>query len=191
MTYRSPLALTAVLALFATPLIAQDCPQEGDPWDLEGAEVAALYACIEAAMAATYAKSGNDLATSYRSWQVTSTRPAVAGPHGERFLQTFANDLAAEQYLKFEEDGFTMPAGAVLAKESFALKDGKATVGPLFLMTKLAEGEAPEAGDWFYQAIGGTGKPMNITQTFCADCHLGWDYRDSLAYPLEEVRLTP
>lgn len=183
--------LAAALAGFlAAPATAQDCTAEGDPFDLDETQVVALYDCIKDQMAERYAKEGDAIGAEYRSWTVTSTRPAVAGPHGNRFLQTFANDVAAEQYLKFEEEMGPMPVGSVLAKESFALKDGKARVGPLFIMTKVAEGEAPDAGDWRYDALQPNGKVMKIKQSFCADCHLGWDYRDSLAYPVEEVRLS-
>jgi hypothetical protein len=185
--------LTLLAATFAglavAPAHAQDCTAEGDAFDLDDAAVTALYDCIKGQMAERYAKEGDEIGSNYRSWAVTSTRPGVAGPHGNRFLQTFANDIAAEQYLKFEEEFDVMPVGSVLAKESFALKKGKARVGPLFIMTKLAEGEAPETGDWRYDALQPNGKVMKIKQTFCGDCHLGWDYRDSLGYPLEEVRI--
>ena len=42
-------------------------------------------------------------------------------PHGNRIMDTFANDIAAEQYLKYQEEGFTMPVGSVLAKESITI----------------------------------------------------------------------
>ena len=183
-------AITAgILITMPLQALAQDCPAQGDPFDLTAEQVSELYLCIEAVMAKGYAKGGNEVAQEYREWQVTSTRPAVAGPHGERFLQTFANDVAAPQYLKFEEEGFVMPAGSILAKESFTIKNAQAVAGPLFIMTKLSEGAAPDAGDWRYDALMPNGQEMSIKQSFCADCHLGWDYRDSLAYPLEEVRL--
>ncbi len=180
----------ALVAFAANTTSAQECTAEGNAGDLDEAAVEALYACIEAQMVTQYSSEGDEVAAAYRGWQVTSTRPAAPGPHGERFLQTFANDVAAEQYLKFEEEVVAMPAGSILAKESFALRDGVAQVGPLFVMTKLEEGQAPDAGDWLYSALQPDGKPMGIQQSFCAGCHLGWDYRDSLAYPVEEVRLT-
>ena len=142
-------------------------------------------------MAERYARKDHPVGTAYRDWVQTSTRPAIPGAHTERFLQTFANDIAAEQYLKFEEEGFVMPAGSVLAKESFRVKDGEAIVGPLFIMTKLEEGEAPDHGDWFYEMMLPTGVVLqSVSQGFCSSCHLGWDYRDSMAYPVEEVRVT-
>ncbi|QDI76504.1 MULTISPECIES: cytochrome P460 family protein [Leisingera] len=182
--------IAGLLALAPLAAFAQECPVEGDPLDLGDEAVSALYDCIEARMAEGYAANGDPVAAEYRSWQVTSTRPALAGPHGERFLQTFANGIAADQYLKFANEGVEMPAGSVLAKESFAVKDGKAVPGPLFIMTKLEAGEAPDAGDWLYAALMPNGKDMKIQQSFCAGCHLNWAAQDSLAYPMEDVRLT-
>jgi hypothetical protein len=186
---RQILLATAALGLSAPAALAADCTAEGAPSALDGAAVKTLYDCIEGAMAAAYGAEGDAVGTAYRGWQVTSTRPAVAGPHGDRFLQTFANPVAADDYLAFAEERGPMPVGSVLAKESFALKDGVARVGPLFVMTKLEPGAAPEAGDWRYDALQPNGKVMGIQQGFCAGCHMNWDYRDSLAYPLEEVRL--
>ena len=142
-------------------------------------------------MAEGYAAAGDEVGSSYRNWSVTSTRPAVAGPHGERLLQTFANDVAAEQYLKFAQEGVVMPAGSVLAKESITIskKAKEARVGPLFIMTKLEAGGAPETDDWLYAGLQPNGKPMTFKQAFCHDCHAGFAEQDFLAYPLEEVRV--
>lgn len=183
------LAATAIAALTGGAALAQSCPATGDPYDLDADAVNALYACIEAKMATQYASKGNAVAAAYRGWTAASTRPAVAGPHGERFLQTFVNDIGAAQYLKYAEDGFTMPVGTVIAKESFRIKKGEAVVGPLFIMTKLENGAAPDAQDWHYDALLPSGGVMKIKQSFCANCHMGWEDQDSLAYPLEEVRI--
>ena len=173
---------------------AADCPvAEGtDAWSLDDAAVGELYACVEAALAEGYASQGDEVAIAYRSWTVTSTRPAVAGPHGERVLQTFANDIAAEQYLKFAEEGFEMPVGSVLAKESFKINAKKNVLqrGPLFIMTKVGTDEAPETMGWLYAGLQPNGKPMKFKQSFCHDCHVGWEAQDALAYPLEEVRVS-
>lgn len=180
----------SVLAFNAAPVHAQDCSNDADPFDIDAAGVDALYSCIEAKMAEGYAKGDNEVAAAYRNWAVTATRPGVAGPHGERFLMTFANDIAAEQYLKFEEEGVVMPVGSILAKESFKMSKGVAKVGPLFIMTKLAAGEASETGDWLYSGVQPNGKPMKFKQSFCHDCHAAWEDQDALAYPLEEVRIS-
>ncbi len=195
MRIAASLAATAVAALFAGAPAAHavDCPvAEGtDRYELGDDEVVALYDCIKDWMAESYAAEGDEIGSSYRSWTVTSTRPAVAGAHSERFLQTFANDIAAEQYLKFAPDGFEMPVGSVLAKESFGInaKTNLLRRGPLFVMTKVGAEEAPETMGWFYSALQPNGKAMNIKQSFCHDCHVGWEASDALAYPLEEVRI--
>lgn len=178
------------LSFSAGAAAAADCAApEGDRWDWDDAQVTALYECISGKMADQYASQGDEIGAAFRGWTVTSTRPAVAGPHGERFLQTFANDIAASEYTKFEEERGAMPVGSVLAKESFNIKKGNAVVGPLFIMTKVAAGEAPDAQDWVYSALFPSGKTMKVKQSFCAGCHMGFDYRDSMGYPLEEVRI--
>ncbi|MEO0658723.1 MAG: cytochrome P460 family protein [Pseudomonadota bacterium] len=181
------------LALGTSAALAQDCAAVTveDQFDLDEGAIAVLYECLEAKMATGYAKEGHEVGGAYRGWTVTSTRPAVAGPHGSRLLQTFANDIAAEQYLKFADEGAVMAVGSVLAKESItvSLKKKMARPGPLFIMTKVAAGEAPETGDWVYDGVQPNGKPMKFKQSFCHDCHAGWAAQDNLAYPLEEVRV--
>ncbi len=190
-------AAAAATALTATSALADGHAEkclvdQTDPFELSEEQVIDLYACMEAKMVAGYTKGDSTIAAEYRSWTNSATRPAVAGAHGERFLQTFANDVAAEQYLKFEDEGVVMPAGSILAKESIKLgKEGKpARVGPLFIMEKLAAGEAPDTGDWFYSGVQPNGKPLKIKQSFCHDCHVGWEDSDMLAYPVEEVRVS-
>ena len=189
------LAATAALMLSGTAAFAQDCVTDKDPYDLDDAEVTALYDCIKDQMAEAYAKSDVAGAGAFRSWTATATRPAVAGPHGERFLNTFANDIAAEEYLKFAEEGVQMPVGSVLAKESFSLykkgdKKGQPRVGPLFIMTKVAAGEADETDNWVYSGVQPNGKPLKFKQSFCHDCHAAFEGQDALGYPLEEVRVS-
>ncbi|MHA3915255.1 cytochrome P460 family protein [Halovulum sp. GXIMD14793] len=184
------IAATFALTLLAGVAQAQECSNDTDPYDIDAAGVDALYACIEAKMLAGYTKKDHAVAQEYRNWTVTATRPAVPGPHGERFLLTFANDIAAEQYIKFEEEGVVMPVGSILVKESFKMRKGEAKVGPLFIMTKVAEGEAPETNDWVYDAVQPNGKPMGIKQSFCHDCHAAYEDQDYLGYPAEEVRVS-
>lgn len=183
----------AGLSVFATAGHAQDCKAVTveDAFDLDEAAIAALYECLKDDMAAGYAKQDDPIGKNYRNWIVTATAPAVQGAHSNRLLLTFANPVAAEQYLKFEEEGVVMPVGSVLAKESISvsIKKKAARVGPLFLMTKLEAGGAPETNDWLYGGLQPNGKPMKFKQSFCHDCHVGWEDQDSLAYPMEEVRV--
>ena len=143
------------------------------------------------ALVAGYQKKDDPVAAVYRDWAATATRPGVAGVHGDRFLMTFANDIAAEQYLKFEEEGVEMPVGSVLAKESFKVsKKGKVRRGPLFIMTKVAAGEADETDNWVYGGVQPNGKPMKFKQSFCHNCHVGFADQDNQGYPVEEVRIS-
>jgi hypothetical protein len=186
--------VVAAAATFATALTfaapasaADDCAIAEDRFEMDDAAVIALYDCMADRMLEAYNKEGDEIAGQYRDWQITATRAAVAGPHQNRFLLTFVNEIGAEQYLKFEED-ITMPVGSILAKESIGGRNGKAAVGPLFLMTKVDD--APEYGNWFYAGVQPNGKELKISQKFCHDCHGGFDFQDSMGYPVEEVRLT-
>lgn len=187
-------AITAcAFALSSGAALAADCTTDKeDPFDLTEEEVVSLYDCIKGKMLEGYNKQGDEIAANYRDWAVTATRPAVQGAHQNRLLLTFANDIAAEQYLKFEEEGVKMPVGSILAKESAKLnkKKGAVVVGPLFIMTKMEEGSSPDTGDWLYSGVLPNGKPMKIKQSFCHDCHVAWEDQDALAYPVEEVRLS-
>ena len=190
------LALAGMLMTTGAAQAQDACTADPDEiFDLDDAAVNALYDCVRDRMAEGYAKSEDPVGSEYRSWTATATRPAVEGAHGERFLLTFANDVAAEQYLKFEEEGVQMPVGSVLAKESFKVRTkgnnkGKLAVGPLFLMTKVGLDEAPETAGWLYGGIQPNGKPMKFKQSFCHNCHTAWEAQDSLAYPVEDVRVS-
>ena len=186
-------AATVIASLsIAQTAHAADCAVAvEDPFALEAAAIEEIYACIKDEMVASYTKEGDAVAGAYRDWTVTSSRPAVAGAHGNRLLYTFANDIAAEQYLKYADEGVIMPVGSVLAKESITISAKKkaAVTGPLFIMTKGEAGSAPETADWVYAGIQPDGKPMKFKQSFCHDCHVAWEAQDMMAYPLEEVRL--
>ena len=186
-------ATLAASLMMGQTAVASDCKVDvEDPFDLEAAAISEIYDCIKAEMVENYTKGDNEVAATYRDWTVTSTRPAVAGAHGNRLLQTFANDVAAEQYLKFADEGVVMPVGSVLAKESITIskKKKKAKTGPLFIMTKGEAGSAPETADWVYSVVQPNGKMMKFKQSFCHDCHVSWEAQDMLAYPLEEVRVS-
>ncbi len=89
-----------------------------------------------------------------------------------------------------------MPLGTVLAKDSFSVKpNGKAAIGPLFIMEKMAAGFSPETGDWRYVTIKPNGKIMGVTNgqnskamEFCSDCHSGAEDQDYLMFLPEEYR---
>jgi len=192
MIYRPVFTAAATFAAsLAVAATATACEVDKESvWDMSAEDITAFYDCMEASMAEAYAKNDLEAAGAYRDWTVTSTRPAVQGAHSGRLLKTFANDVAAGEYLKFAPEGVEMPAGSVLAKESFGMNDGTGAIGPLFLMTKLEEGESPDTDDWRYDAVTGSGGTMGISQAFCHDCHVQWDAQDNLAYPIEAVRVS-
>ncbi len=185
-------AAGAVIALLglAAPAAADECTFEKKADDFEQADIERLYNCLKDKMAEGYADKGHEVGSTYRTWQATATGPAAPGPHGSRFLFTFANDVAYEQYVKYEDEGgFSMPVGSILAKESFSLsKKNKPRRGPLFIMTKVAEGEADEFDNWVYDAVQPNGKTMKIKQSFCHDCHVAFEDQDSMGYPDFDVR---
>lgn len=158
--------------------------------DFEQADIDRLYNCVNDSLAEGYGSQGHEIGSVYRNWQVTATGPYAPGPHGDRFLLTYANDVAYEPYVQYNnQEGFVMPVGSVLAKESYKLsKKGAPRRGPLFIMTKVAAGEADEFGNWVYSAVQPKGKVMKIKQSFCHDCHVAFSDQDSLGYPDTDVR---
>lgn len=184
-------AAAAAFTLSATGAQAQDCTFDAEIPDFEQADIDRLYECVESTLAENYAKEGHEIGSIYRTdYQATATGPAAPGPHGNRFLFTFANDVAYDTYVQYpSEDGFAMPVGSILAKESYKLRDdGTPRPGPLFIMTKVDAGVADEFGAWVYSAVQPNGKPMNIKQSFCHDCHQAFSTQDSMGYPDWDVQ---
>lgn len=181
----APFVVSGVL-----PASAQQCAVAAeDFYEMAPAAVDALYTCMKASMAEAYAQSESEVAASYRDWTVTGKRPGPDPTHGDRLLLTFANDVAAGQYLAFEEDGVDMPVGSILAKESISLGHGAAQVGPLFIMEKVGRDAAPETGGWRYSGIQPNGSTLGAPESFCQDCHGGYSGQDALAYPAPELRV--
>ena len=171
---------------------AEECVFNKAPDDFEQNEIDALYECIKDRLKSSYGKTGHEIGANYRDWNVTQKGigPSFGG-HGNRFLKTYANDVAFEDYVQYrDEGGFTMPVGSILAKESWKVnKKGKPALGPLLIMTKVAAGEAAKYGDWVYSGVNGKGKNFKVSQKFCHDCHVAYEDQDFLGYPAEEVRL--
>ena len=165
--------------------------------DLTHDQAQAIYDCIAADLLAGY-KNGpkmwipEDRVADYRGWTSANTAPARPGFHDNRFLLTWVNPVGAKEYLRYDEENAKMPAGSIIAKESFSVnKDGKPVHGPLFFMEKVAEGVSPETADWYYYMVAPNGVPQAVNVvTACAECHMGnFGDRDSLGFPIEEVRI--
>ena len=188
-----PVALFALAAMPAQA--ACDAGKSGD--DLTGAEAEAVYSCLADDLLAGYAKGGKgyipaDRVADYRSWTRASSFPAAPGFHSGRFLVTWVNATGADAYMEYS-DTPAIPAGTLLAKESFSVNEtGAVTPGPLFFMEKVADGTSPETMDWYYYAVAANGRPMavNVMQA-CNDCHVGnFGGQGGMGYPVEDARIT-
>ncbi len=90
-----------------------------------------------------------------------------------------------------------MPAGAVVAKDSFVVRHGKLVAGPLFVMKKMAAGFNADSGNCRYTLVMPTGKVIGTTNgkgsnnvEFCIGCHMAAEDTDSLMFIPEEHRST-
>ncbi len=194
MSYRIFAAATAIAAAsFATSAAADghSCTFEDEIPDFTQEQIDALYECVADELLENYQSGDNEVAAVYREWGHAQTGPAAPGLHGGRFLNTFVNEVGYEAYIQYEEDdeSFEMPVGTVIAKESYTLRDNAPRRGPLFIMTRGTTEEFPDTDGWFYSAVQPNGNPMNISQSFCHDCHGGYSFSDSLGYPAFDVRL--
>lgn len=192
-------SLAALLASCATTeqtVERVECKAAKPGSELSYAEANVVYDCIADALHAGY-KTGekrwvnSDHVAGYRGWTRASTVPANPGWHTERFLMTWVNETGAAEYLKYAENP-TIPAGTVIAKESFAVaEDGSVQNGPLFLMEKVAAGTSPQTDDWFYTMVSAKGSPMAINVVAaCSECHQGnFAAQGGLGYPVVEARV--
>ena len=191
-------AAALAIAAAAAPAAAQECTADKPGAELSSDEAKALYDCLADAMVQGYQQGDKhwipeEFVAEYRNWQATGTAPAAPGPHGDRFLLTWVNDVGFGDYTKFDTENAQMPAGTVIAKESFEVgEDGKATPGPLFLMQKVGEGLSPETEGWWYMMVAPNGQPQAVeVMSACNECHSGFGTgQDFLGYPVEEVRVS-
>ena len=146
--------------------------------ELTSTEAAAAYACLLGELKAAYAKAGLGVVKDYDRWTNANTAPYVSDTHGGRLVNNYANSQGGNLYVKFEDSG-TMPAGSVLAKDSFvAQPDGRLAIGPLFVMEKMNDGFNAESGDWRYTMVMPDGSVFGRTKgagaasvEFCNACH--------------------
>jgi len=184
-------------SLFAGTGAHAACDQGNAGDELTGAEAAAVYDCLKADLHAGY-KKGNKRwipkghVEDYRGWTLASAFPAAPGFHGNRFLVTYVNAIGAEEYLKYKDENVSIPAGTLIAKESFEVgDDGKVKKGPLFLMEKVAAGKSPETDDWYYMMVSAGGVPQAVNViSACSECHQGnFGEQGGLGYPAEDARI--
>lgn len=186
----------AAAFVFAAGAAQAACKADKAGDELNFDEANAVYECLKDSLYKGYNKGKKrwipaDYVKDYRDWTLVSKAPAAPGFHSGRFLVTYVNEIGAAEYVKYQDVRGPMPAGTLIAKESFSVnKKGKDKKGPLFLMEKVAAGTSPETGDWYYMMVAPNGKPQAINVvTACSQCHQGnFGDRDGLGYPVEEVR---
>ena len=151
-------------------------PDEGVA--LSDEEARRLYGCAKAGMAAHYRKADVGAAAGYQTWTNYATIPYVSAPHAQRYVNNYANEIASA-YGNYESVG-ALPVGAVVVKDSFSVSpDGRVTIGPLFMMEKVAHVEGTRfPSPWRFTMVmpegwvfGTTGGPGDANVAFCADCH--------------------
>ncbi len=149
------------------------------PGDLSKADATTVYDGIADFMARGYAGSGDETARTYRRWARYNDAPYRSQTHGNRYVNNYANAIAARAGYGDPKEGMSMPPGAVLAKDSFTYTGDRALfAGALFIMEKLAQGANPATGDWRYAMIMPDGSVFGDTTTetaerldFCHACH--------------------
>jgi len=196
-TTAAGLSLVAVSLVLSLPAHAADCNPGKAGADLTGSEAMSVYECIADDLYAGYQKNDKDFidpsfVKNYRDWTLASSVPGAPGFHGGRFLMTFVSEPGDTEYLKYKDEDVNIPAGTLIAKESFLVTDeGKVRKGPLFLMQKVAAGVSPETMGWYYMAVLPNGKPLRVdVMKACNECHMeNFGFRGGLGYPIEEARI--
>ncbi len=180
-------------ALIAAPEAPKEHFAITDGAALSPEQAMAVYDELKAQMRGDYALSALPAARRYPAWQRVNEYPYRSTTHGSRYVNNFANPPAIGAGYP---GGGTMPAGAIIAKDSFTVKkDGEHYPGALFIMEKLKSGLSPETGDWRFVmvlpdgSIFGDSQGDNAAATaFCAECHARRADHDYLFGVPEEAR---
>jgi hypothetical protein len=167
-----------------------------DPARIDANRAEAIYQGIRERLDADYAQSRVPQVADYQKWFRASLKPYPSATHGALYVNNYANRAAAA-YGAFEAAG-TLPAGAVIAKDSFSVtRAGRVFPGPLFVMEKMPAGFHPPSGHWKYSMIMPDGSLFGVTNGtgsenvgFCVGCHAAQADRDHLFFVPEAVRAT-
>lgn len=147
-----------------------------EPARLSPEDARLAYNSLADKMVRAYAASGDAVARHYRSWTLLNEAPYPSAAHGNRYVNNYANSLAAAA--GYGTPGAEMPAGAAIAKDSFtATPSGRLYPGALFIMEKLKEAASPATSDWRYVMIMPDGSIFGDSaidaapMAFCHACH--------------------
>ena len=191
------LALTFTVSAPTTAHAA--CSTELKRDDVTPAQAQELYDCIAPQLLEGYSKATDVPGVSdYRNWKLITNAPLVSATHGGMFVNHYVNDAGVELYEKYEDmNGAKFAVGTIFAKESFRIskKDGSIKRGPLFLMEKVADSEAPDG--WVYTRLFPNGKYQRTNgnksekMVFCHECHAATlEDQDAAMFPPEEYRVS-
>ena len=189
--------LALVVGMAPAPVAhAADCTTDKKRDEVTPAEAQALYDCIAPKLIEGYSKAEGVPGLDFRGYKLVTTAPLVSSTHGGMFVNHWVNDKGADLYTKWEDmDGAKFEVGTIFAKESFRIskKDGSIKRGPLFLMEKVADSEAPDG--WIYTRLFPNGKFQRTNgnksekMVFCHECHAATlEAQDAAFFPPEEYR---
>lgn len=189
--------VTMLVATLVSGSVEAACDPGKTADEMSHEDASKVYDCIAGDLHKAYMKDDKgwipaETVANYRNWTRAAKFPAAPGFHGNRFLITWVNQVGAAEYLQYKDEAVNIPAGTIIAKESFAItKDGKVRKGPLFFMEKTAAGKSPKSNDWYYYAVAPNGKPMAIdVYKACSECHMeNFGHQGGLGYPVEEARI--
>ncbi|MCG8508430.1 MAG: cytochrome P460 family protein [Rhodospirillales bacterium] len=137
-----------------------------------------MYDCLVDEMIAAYDRAGLSTVAGFENWTNVANAPYQSATHGNRYVNNYVNRNGAYRYSEFEDAGL-MPAGTVVAKDSFVVNgDGSVSVGPLFIMEKVGGGFNEASGNWRYTMVMPNGLIAGMTKgtgaanvQFCNECH--------------------
>jgi hypothetical protein len=188
------LLTTAAIAAHAQEPLRQHLTIE-DPGRLTAAEANAVYDDIADELAGMYAISREPAAERYRRWTRHNIAPYLSATHGNRYVNNYANRMA-QDYATVATQGGALPAGSIIAKDSFTVTHDKEVFGAaLFLMEKLAPGTSSETADWRYVMILPDGSFIGDSRgmgaddvAYCHGCHRQRADTDFLYYVPKQMR---
>lgn len=192
-TLRTTLVLILSIMIGASPVSAEGVPDfrhlsVKNPARLSAVEAERLYDVIKQRQFDAFARAELETAAAFPSWRRYNRAPFISSTHGNRFINHYANDLAAGY--DNMTDGFEMAVGAAFAKDSFEVQeDGTVRAGRLFIMEKLSAGASPSSDDWRYviverdgTIIGDNGAGPDPRVEFCHTCHKVQANHDNLFF---------
>ncbi len=159
-------------------------------------EATQIYLDLMDRMRTGYASAQLDIVSNYQDWPKYNDAPYISATHGQRYVNSYANKMARDYGTL--NDGDTLPAGSVLAKDSITVTDEDHIFpGALFVMEKLSDGAHPQTGDWRYVMVMPDGSLFGDTigsrsqeMVYCHECHEAVASRDYTFFVPSDHRLT-